>query len=91
MIWGPGWPGNFPSHHVKTYFVKKQGKTSGKHTKHEPRAAIIISTSSRKQTRNNSRQKLVKTMKMNHLQIVYKHHISELSSSGITEGKTKNK
>ena len=75
---------------LRRIFVKtKRDKTRGKHTKHEQRAAIIISTSWRKQTRTNSRQKPAKTMKMNHLQIVYKHQISELSS-GITGEKTQN-
>ena len=23
---GPGWPGNFPAHHVRTHFVKKSAK-----------------------------------------------------------------
>ena len=26
MIWGPGWPGNFPTHHVRTHFAKKSAK-----------------------------------------------------------------
>ena len=26
MIWAPGWPGNFPVHHVVTHFAKNQRK-----------------------------------------------------------------
>ena len=26
MIWGPGWPGNFPVHHVCTHFAQKSSK-----------------------------------------------------------------
>ena len=26
MIWGPGWPGNFPEHHVRAHFAQKSAK-----------------------------------------------------------------
>ena len=26
MIWGPGWPGNFPEHHVQTHSAQKNEK-----------------------------------------------------------------
>ena len=34
MIWGPGWPGNFPEHHGVTHFAQKNETASKTHTKH---------------------------------------------------------